>query len=444
MDDAHRFRYVIESNIFHMPLSAMSHDHPNAIIMEHLASGWVLACRPFHNIIRLMKSLWPVFLIMMVGSTLADTPTQIAADYRKEASAAVQRLNETLEKAATPLVANLVAKGDLADAEQLAEQLKAKLAGGQVLAPHSSAALLFAQYDQARSKALEPVRKAAMARIEKMLLGSETSSLETITALAKVRAEVEDIAKPSPPSVRESHAADSNPTPPPSPATNQVARLVNERGGKYTNVGDGKIVTFNRASLSAEDIKQICSERLIKVFSWNGGSGLTDEGLAAFGQLKKLEELNLWAAGNITDDGLNHLAGCEKLWLLNIGANGSGITGTGFEALSACKSLRQLTLNMLPGLEGKNLRHLSKLQSLANLRLSACKGVMDDDIDWISQMKNLTHLHVGNTSVTSSGIAKLVSLKHLEELVVSASLVNEPGVQAVIKACPKVKVVPAN
>ncbi len=65
------------------------------------------------------------------------------------------------------------------------------MAGEPVPTPHASATLLFAQYDQARTKALEPAQKAGISRIESMLTSTSKPSLETVTELTKVRAEIE-------------------------------------------------------------------------------------------------------------------------------------------------------------------------------------------------------------------------------------------------------------
>lgn len=134
-----------------------------------------------------------IFLLASFIATpsFADSPAKISSEYRKQAMQAVSRLNQSLEKAATPLIAKLVASGDTAGAELLTTQLKAKLGGGPVPTPQASATLLFAQFDQARAKALEPVQKASIARIETMLKSSSAGKLETISELGKIRAEIE-------------------------------------------------------------------------------------------------------------------------------------------------------------------------------------------------------------------------------------------------------------
>ena len=131
------------------------------------------------------------FALLLASSVLADSPAQISADFRKAAVAALDKVNDKLEKATTALIAKLVASGDTAGAEQLTTQLKAKLVGEPVPTPQASAQLLFAKYDQARAKALEPAQKVGFARIESMLKSASTPKLGTITELGKVRAEIE-------------------------------------------------------------------------------------------------------------------------------------------------------------------------------------------------------------------------------------------------------------
>ncbi|MFC5457677.1 hypothetical protein [Prosthecobacter fluviatilis] len=145
-----------------------------------------------------------LLLLVSFASTaaLADSPAKISEDYHKQSAAALVKLNDTLEKATTPLIAALIKAGDTAGAEQLTGQLKAKTAGEPVPTPHASATLLFAQYDQARGKALEPAQKAAVARIEAMLNSKEGGSLEVVAELGKVRAEIEaGKAAPAPPAI---------------------------------------------------------------------------------------------------------------------------------------------------------------------------------------------------------------------------------------------------
>lgn len=139
-----------------------------------------------------MKAITTLILAALsVASFAADTPDQIAADYREKAAAALEKVNKTLETATVPLIAALVKSGDTAGADTLKEQMKAKTAGEPVGAPQPSAAALFKSYDAARTKALEPAQKAAVARINAILASAEGKKIDVVTALGKVRAEIE-------------------------------------------------------------------------------------------------------------------------------------------------------------------------------------------------------------------------------------------------------------
>jgi hypothetical protein len=129
--------------------------------------------------------------LLLAASALADTPAQISADYRRQVTQALTKVNETLEKATVPLIADLVKSGDTATANQLREQMKDKAAGDPVANPLAGVAALFKSYDAARVKALEPAQKAAMSRIDVMLASSEGKKLEVVTELGKVRDEIE-------------------------------------------------------------------------------------------------------------------------------------------------------------------------------------------------------------------------------------------------------------
>lgn len=141
-----------------------------------------------------MKTLLTITLaaVLTAAATFAaDTPEQIAADYREKSAAAIKRINETLEKAAVPIVADLVKKGDTVGAQTVQDQLKQLMAGEIVMTPHASLVPLAASYGKARQTALAPVQKSTVGRIEALLGTSEGKKLEVVAALGKVREEVE-------------------------------------------------------------------------------------------------------------------------------------------------------------------------------------------------------------------------------------------------------------
>ena len=130
-------------------------------------------------------------LVAITTATLADTPDAILTDYRAKAAPALEKVNTTLEKATVPIIADLVKAGDTAGADEVKAQLKAKQDGESVAKPHTKAASLFALYDSARLKALEPAQAAAIRRIEALLASSDGKKLEIVDAAKTVRAEIE-------------------------------------------------------------------------------------------------------------------------------------------------------------------------------------------------------------------------------------------------------------
>lgn len=136
-----------------------------------------------------MKLLLAVLLL--ASASLADTPAAISADYREKVTAALAKVNDTLEKATVPILADLVKAGDTAGADEVKAQLKAKQDGEPVMKPHAKTANLFTLYDAARLKALEPAQKAAISRIDALLAGSDGKKLDVVAELGKVRGEIE-------------------------------------------------------------------------------------------------------------------------------------------------------------------------------------------------------------------------------------------------------------
>ena len=130
-------------------------------------------------------------LVAITTATLADTPDAILTDYRAKAAPAMEKVNTTLERATVPIIADLVKAGDTAGADEVKAQLKAKQDGEPVAKPHAKAASLFALYDSARLKALEPAQAAAIRRIDALLASSDGKKLEIVDAAKTVRAEIE-------------------------------------------------------------------------------------------------------------------------------------------------------------------------------------------------------------------------------------------------------------
>lgn len=137
-------------------------------------------------------------LTALVSTQAADTPAAIAADYRSKAAAALEKVNDTLEKATVPIIADLVKAGDTTGADEVKTQLKAKQDGEPVTKPHAKAAHLFTLYDAARLRALDPIQQATIRKIDAVLATADGKKLEVVDAVKTVRAEVESGKLPAP------------------------------------------------------------------------------------------------------------------------------------------------------------------------------------------------------------------------------------------------------
>jgi len=122
---------------------------------------------------------------------LADSPDAILKDYRGKASAVLEKVNTTLEKATVPIISDLVKAGDTAAADEVKTQMRAKQDGEPVTKPHAKVVNLFVLFDAARLKALEPIQQATIRKLDAVLAGADGKKLETVDAVKAVRAEVE-------------------------------------------------------------------------------------------------------------------------------------------------------------------------------------------------------------------------------------------------------------
>jgi type IV pilus biogenesis protein CpaD/CtpE len=132
--------------------------------------------------------------ILMLGclsSTRADTSEAIQHDFEHQANREIAELHRTLEKAAGPIIAHHLQTGKTAEAKALLEQVRQKLAGETGVTPAPELAPLFARHDAARDQKLQPLRAAALRRIDTLLRGNAGKNLETLDQLARLRTLIE-------------------------------------------------------------------------------------------------------------------------------------------------------------------------------------------------------------------------------------------------------------
>src|SRR3954447_20345248 len=131
---------------------------------------------------------------------------------------------------------------------------------------------------------------------------------------------------------------------------------------------------------------------------------VTDEGLAAVKNWKKLKRLNLHGT-KVSDTTLDHIAGITTLELLNIGS--AMITDVGIERLATLTNLKELTVGGNK-FGDSGLQGLRQIPSLTYLDLSGRQGtdsnvwaisMSDVGLDAVLTLKELRDLRLGCTSI---------------------------------------------
>jgi hypothetical protein len=124
---------------------------------------------------------------------------------------------------------------------------------------------------------------------------------------------------------------------------------------------------------------------------------VTDEGLAAVKQWKKLKRLNVHGT-KISDTTLDHISGIPTLEALDIGS--SLVTDVGIERLSSLPNLKELTMGGIE-LGDAGLQALRLLPGLTYLDLNGRQG---------------TDSNVWTIAMSDRGLEALLTLKELREL----------------------------
>lgn len=148
---------------------------------------------------------------------------------------------------------------------------------------------------------------------------------------------------------------------------------------------------------------------------------ITDEGMAAVKNWKKLKRLNLRGA-KITDTTLEHIANVTTLESLDIGF--AQITDVGLDRLTPLTNLKELVIagNKLTD---TGLQSLRQLPSLTSLTLGGSQrtdsglwaiSLTEQGLDAIITLKDLRELRLDGMPVTARWLEKLKALDKLERL----------------------------
>lgn len=163
----------------------------------------------------------------------------------------------------------------------------------------------------------------------------------------------------------------------------------------------------------------------------------TDADLAIFQALGDVTTVELGGNPGITDAGLIHLAGLEKLRTLYLYR--TEVKGPGLQHLP--RNLEGLSLQFAPAVD-EGLIHLKSLPKLRWLNLSNTK-IADDGLRHLSAVPSLEELYLQNTDITDQGLEHLKGSKGLNSLSVGGTNVTGRGLADFQKALPNCRLFPS-
>ncbi|HEY4313096.1 MAG TPA: M56 family metallopeptidase [Pirellulales bacterium] len=181
----------------------------------------------------------------------------------------------------------------------------------------------------------------------------------------------------------------------------------------------------------------------VKILELNGAAGpvgISDKGLKEISLIRSLTGLQIFN-GDITDDGLRHLTGLDKLANLNL-SNCAKVRGSGYAHLAAVKSLRHLSAFPIR-IDNDNLQVLAKLTQLESISLQVefpATELGPKDIGPLKDLSNLRSMTITNVGprvkedLGNAVLAAVGQMQSLSSLRIYGLGMSVDGVDALVKA----------
>lgn len=186
-------------------------------------------------------------------------------------------------------------------------------------------------------------------------------------------------------------------------------------------LADLKRLDLSLTRISDHGLKELRDAPAIEDLNLYYAEQVTDEGMAAVRGWKRLRRLNLRGT-KITDTTLEHLAGISTLQSLDIGF--AQVTDSGLDNLSALTDLKEVTIGGNK-LTDSGLQFLRQLPGLTYVNLSGSQrtdsglwslSLTETGVDSIAVLTELRELRLGGTAIGARGLEKLKGLRKLERL----------------------------
>jgi hypothetical protein len=214
---------------------------------------------------------------------------------------------------------------------------------------------------------------------------------------------------------------------------------IERAGGAVTRDPDGQPVAVDlRASWATDsDMPLLAQMKQLRILDLSL-TRISDRGLRALKTAPAIEELNLYFAEQITDEGAATVKHWKGLRRLNL--RGTKITDSTLEFLAGVPSLEWLDIGWAQ-ITDTGLEHLSSLTNLRHLAMGGNK-LTDTSLQFLRQMPQIEYLDVGGTQRTDSGLWSLLltdagmqaiaAVRELRELRLAGTAVTGRGLELLV------------
>ncbi|SPE29127.1 exported hypothetical protein [Candidatus Sulfopaludibacter sp. SbA6] len=183
------------------------------------------------------------------------------------------------------------------------------------------------------------------------------------------------------------------------------AGWIEQAGGTVTRDPGGNVVAVDlRSSWATDsDMPRLAKLKDLKRLDLSL-TRISDRGLRALKSAPAIEELNLYFAEQISDEGAATVKGWKHLQRLNL--RGTKVTDATLEFLSGVSTLESLDIGWAQ-ITDTGLEHLAPLTNLRHLAMGGNK-LTGTALQFLRQMPQIEYLDVGGAQRTDSGLWSLL------------------------------------
>jgi Leucine-rich repeat (LRR) protein len=220
---------------------------------------------------------------------------------------------------------------------------------------------------------------------------------------------------------------------------------IERAGGLVARDSGGRVVAIDLRSswITDSDMPALASLPDLKRLDLSL-TRISDRGLRALKTAPAIEDLNLYFAEQVGDEGAAILRNWKRLKRLNL--RGAKITDSTLEVLAGIATIEWLDIGWAQ-VTDTGLDHLSSLANLRSLTMGGNK-LTDNALQFLRQMPQIEYLDIGGTQrtdsglwtllLTDAGVQAIATVTELRELRLAGTNITGRGI-ATLKSLPKLE-----